>query len=174
MPTTRHKKYAEGATTAVETSQMEARRLLKRYGADATRITDAEGRSALEFRLADRLIRFTVAAPTAEECRHDSLGRWLPDRTVAQAQEREYRRRWRVLILRLKARLEAVTNEGVRVEEEFLANLVVRPDGATVADLLLPQIEEVYRTGQVPALMPQLSDRALPPYVRTNGGKEVR
>lgn len=160
------RRYAENTEVTVDRSQTEALRLLKRYGADQTRVTNAEDRAILEFVLQGRLIRFLVAAPELEDPAF-ALDNWGMKRPVKQreaASHREYRRRWRSLILRLKAKLEAVTNDDVAVDEEFLAHLVVRPDGATVGDILLPQISEVYETGRVLSLMPQVSDRALPPY----------
>lgn len=168
-------RYAEGTTCTVETSQMEARRLLKRFGADQTRITDAEDRAIVEFVLQDRLIRFLVAAPALDDpdVARDRYGALRPPKERHRLAQAEYRRRWRSLLLRLKAKLDAVTNEGVEVEEEFLAQLVVTPDGRTVGEILLPQIGQVYASGRVPALLPEsLTTHALPPYVRTNGGEE--
>jgi hypothetical protein len=167
-------KYAEGTTVSVESSQMEARKLLRKYGAGDMRITDGEGRAILEFVMENRLIRFLVAAPDldAPEIARDRYGGPRPLKDRQRLAHAEYRRRWRALLLRLKGKLESVVGEGVDVHEEFLANLVT-PDGRTVGEILLPQIEEVYRTGRVPALMPEsLSTRAIPPYVRTNGGEE--
>jgi hypothetical protein len=173
MPATTAK-YAEGTTVAVGSSQLEARRMLKRFGAGQTRITDAEDRAILEFVLQDRLIRFLVAAPEldAPEVARDRYGARRPEKERQRLAQAEYRRRWRALLLRLKARLEAVTNEGVAVEEEFLAHLVVDHAGRTVGDILLPQIEEVYRTGRVPALMSPTTGRPMLPALTENGGEE--
>lgn len=167
-------RYAEGTTVAVETSQMEARRLLKRFGADQTRITDAEDRAIVEFVLQQRLIRFLVEAPDldAPEVARDRYGALRPPKDRHRLAHAEYRRRWRALVLRLKGKLSSVVEEGVEAEEEFLANLVVA-GGRTVGEILLPQIDQIYASGRVPSLMPDiLTTGALPPYVRPNGGEE--
>ena len=52
----------------------------------------------------------------------------------------------------IKAKLEAVES-GISVfEEEFLAHLVM-PDGKTVGQSILPQVEAAYQTGKMPSLL---------------------
>ena len=56
------------------------------------------------------------------------------------------------------------------IESEFLANIVL-PDNTTAGEWMIPQIDQAYRTGQMPSLLPATrnSDRrssgpiALPP-----------
>jgi len=69
--------------------------------------------------------------------------------------EQACRQRWRALALVIKAKLEAV-GSGISVfEEEFLANIVM-PDGSTFGAYALPQIEHIYETRELPALLPWL------------------
>jgi hypothetical protein len=49
----------------------------------------------------------------------------------------------------IKAKLEAVESRISTVEEEFLAHSVL-PDGRTYGDFAVPQIDEVYRTRELP------------------------
>lgn len=157
------RRYAEDTTVSVERSQEEARRLLRRYGAEAVRTTEAEGRTALEFQMHGWVIRFLVQAPDSgdDSVTYTRSGVWRPEEQRKPAIQREYQRRWRSLILRLKAKLEAVASDDVTVEEEFLGNIVTHA-GQTVAEWLLPQLEEVKRSGRVPELMPPAAI-ALPP-----------
>jgi hypothetical protein len=65
------------------------------------------------------------------------------------------RQRWRALALVIKAKLEAVEAGITIFEEEFLAHIVL-PDGRTAGEYMVPQIEESYRTKQMPPLLPML------------------
>jgi hypothetical protein len=64
-------------------------------------------------------------------------------------------RRWRSLLLRIKAKLEAIADGMTTVEEEFLANLML-PDGSTVIEEVLPRLAVAYETGKMPQLLPGL------------------
>ena len=66
--------------------------------------------------------------------------------------EQSCRRRWRALLLIIRAKLEAVESGIATLESEFLANLVL-PDGGTVGDWLEPQIDQAYATGRMPPML---------------------
>ena len=53
----------------------------------------------------------------------------------------------------IKAKLEAVTAGISTVETEFLANIVL-PDNSTAGEWMIPQIDQAYRTGDMPPLLP--------------------
>ena len=63
------------------------------------------------------------------------------------------RQRWRALLLVIKAKLEAVTAGISTIETEFLANIVL-PDNTTAGEWMIPQIDQAYRTGQMPPMLP--------------------
>ena len=70
------------------------------------------------------------------------------------------RQTWRALALVVKAKLEAV-DAGITVfEEEFLAHIVL-PDGRTVGQFTLPQVESAYLTGKMPKLLPGLAESTI-------------
>jgi hypothetical protein len=69
------------------------------------------------------------------------------------AYEAERRRVWRVLVLRLKAKLEVAYDDAELFRREFLADTVL-PDGRTVGDWAAPQVEEAYRIGRMPLSLP--------------------
>ena len=56
------------------------------------------------------------------------------------------------LLLVIKAKLEAVTAGISTIETEFLANIVL-PYNTTAGDWMIPQIDQAYRTGQMPPLL---------------------
>ena len=53
----------------------------------------------------------------------------------------------------IKAKLEAVSAGISTVASDFLANIVL-PDNTTAGEWMLPRIEEAYRTGEMPPLLP--------------------
>lgn len=63
----------------------------------------------------------------------------------------EIRRRYRALLLVLKAKLEAVQSQIVTFDEEFLAHIVIN-GGDTVGDRMVPQLSEVI-VGRMPPLL---------------------
>ena len=54
----------------------------------------------------------------------------------------------------IKAKLEAVESGIVTFEQEFLAHLVL-PDGATVGDRVLPELENTLNGAEMPKLLPK-------------------
>jgi hypothetical protein len=107
----------------------------------------------IQFRADGRIVRFIVAMPDEQE--FADLGPWgrkSAERRRAEMIDQETRRRWRSLALVVKAKLEAVSTGIMTFETEFLAHIVM-PDGATVAEHVIPKIEEAYATGKFPALM---------------------
>ena len=161
------RKFAEDTIVTVERSQEEAKKLLRKYGADQIRVTEASDHTRLEFRLSEWVIRFDVSAPDPGDTslEYTRSGQWRPVSQRAAARQREYQRRFRALILRLKAKLEAVSSDDVLVTEEFLGQIVIGPQGETIAELVVHQLEEAKQTGRVPELLPVVTDRALPLYM---------
>lgn len=53
----------------------------------------------------------------------------------------------------IKAKLEVVESGISVLDEEFLAQIVL-PDGSTAGDFLVPQIERVYESGDMPKMIP--------------------
>jgi len=83
-------------------------------------------------------------------------------RTAEQAEaewEKACRQRWRALVLILKAKLEAVESEIADFETEFLGHIVL-PNGQTVGDHMVPQVEQAYATGAMPAPLAALGPGA--------------
>jgi hypothetical protein len=66
----------------------------------------------------------------------------------------ENRRRWRALLLVLKAKLELVASEDADFDAEFLAYMVTDASGTTLAQRLIPQLDEVLSGAPLPPLLP--------------------
>ena len=121
--------YAQGTRVPVRQSKDELERLLERYGADEFASGWDTGNQVIAFRYNSLTIRFKI--PKSDD-------------------EREDRRRWRVLVLVVKAKLEAIATDVSTFEQEFLA-WVVGPGGVTLGDRFIPQLENLE---ELPRLLP--------------------
>lgn len=155
-------KYAEGTTVSVESSQVEIKRAVVKYGATAVMIGDEpRAGGGIEFEMRGRRIRFRVRYPDPKDKEFTQIA---PYRTRAPAEARrrweaECRRLWRVLLLTIKSRCEAVENGLVSFEEEWLPFIVIPGENRTIGELLVPQLDEVYRTRTLPPLLGMGGDR---------------
>lgn len=86
------------------------------------------------FRMRERFVRIAIAMPP-------------------KGQEQRQRSKWRVLVLVVKAKLEAIQSGVVTFEQEFLAHIVM-PDNQTVGEHLVSKIAAAYETGKLPPLLP--------------------
>jgi hypothetical protein len=112
------RKYAEGTTVAVTRTREEIERLVRKHGAAAFSSGWEKGAAAVSFTMLGRHVRFRLDL--------------TPDRNKSQSQrEREEQRRWRCLLLAIKAKLEVVQTGIATFDEEFLAH-VVMPDDLTI------------------------------------------
>lgn len=98
------------------------------------------------------MFRLRVARAEAADYARTPTGRPRAAEAARRAGEAEKRRRWRALLLVVKARLVAV-DDGVETLELAFLSWVVLPDGSTVAEWLGPQLDAVYATAQMPALL---------------------
>jgi hypothetical protein len=112
------RKYAEGTTVAVTRTREEIERLVRKYGAEAFAGGWQQGRATVSFTMRGRHVRFRLDLSPE------------PRKTQAQ-RENEERRRWRCLLLAIKAKLEVVETGIATFDEEFLAH-VVMPDDLTI------------------------------------------
>jgi hypothetical protein len=153
-------RYAEKTEVSSTKSRDEIERILTRYGADQFMYGWQDGGAVIAFRKDGRHIRFVLPLPdrqAKEFTEYLSRGKLLlrTDEAALRLYEQAVRQKWRALALVIKAKLEAV-EAGISIfEDEFMANIML-PDGNTVGDWMRPQIEEVYRVGHMPAMLPML------------------
>ena len=135
--------YAYRTEVPVAKTRAEIERILeqakaRQYG---TAVDYEQLTARVQFRLQDRIVRFTVGLPDRRK---------LGETRFARAE----RQRWRALLLVLKAKLESITSGIETFDQAFLAQIVM-PNDATVAEILAPQIASAYSSGRMPrALMP--------------------
>jgi hypothetical protein len=124
-------RYAERTQVGVDQSQLQVKTMLKRAGADQIAVYESAEKSAVAFRLDGRFYRLTI-----------------PVRDTANAQQEE-RRAWRLVLLLVKAKLEAVKEGATTFEREFLADMMM-PDGSTVAEWTARPLALAYEQGRMP------------------------
>jgi len=155
-------RYAEGTRVAVESSRAEVERLFRKCGATRIAIDDDTGAgvATLTVLLGERAFRFRVVRPTLDDARKMRTG-GRPPRAgeLEKLVDDEWRRRWRVLLLVSKAKLELVSSGESTPEREFLADLVM-PGGRTLAEIVVPKIAAAYARGGPPRLGPGPSNRS--------------
>jgi hypothetical protein len=156
--------YARNTKVSVEKSRQDVERVLARYGGRmlATFMPDEGVVLVFEVNVgkAKRMVRFTVPVPRREQVQ--GRGRIAAEERF----ERAVKQRWRVLILLLKAKFEAV-GAGVKTfDEEFLADVVTH-SGQTVGDMTLPKLRDAYAKEGMP--MQALPSPAPAPLLLTAG-----
>ncbi|MFP4145886.1 MAG: hypothetical protein ACLFV3_12175 [Phycisphaeraceae bacterium] len=146
-------RYASGTNVSVERSQQEVKELLRRYGASKFGLMEDDDQAAVMFVASGLTVRIVVPLPSIEdeEIALTDAGRERSPSATRTAYEKEVRRRWRALILAIKAKLEAVESGISTIEQEFMP-FVVMPDGRSFADHALPQIRRAVESGQMPML----------------------
>jgi hypothetical protein len=153
--------YAENTTVSPEKSQSQISETLRKYGANGFMYGWEGNQAMVAFRAHDRHIKFLLPLPDENDPKFYTSpgGRSRTEKAAQEAYEQVLRTRWRALLLAIKAKLEAVETGITTFEEEFMAHIVL-PDGGTVADHLLPEIEKAYRTGGMPGkLLPPSATR---------------
>jgi hypothetical protein len=147
--------YAARTDVTVDRSIAEIERMLNRYGCEAYargwQDTPEGRREILTFEANARRIRMTVTIPPISFFSRSSNGRVRPQAGTLAAWEQERRRRWRVLALVIKAKLEAVASGVVTFEDEFLAYTVL-PNTVTMGDWYRQELDQLH--GGMPPLLP--------------------
>jgi hypothetical protein len=130
--------YAQHTEVPVTKTRGEIEALLERAKAKqyGTAIDYDLKVARIQFKLHDRVVRFTVSLPDRAK---------LGETRFARAE----RQRWRALLLVLKAKLESVESQIETFEHAFLSQIVM-PNDKTVGDIISGQIAESYKTGKMP------------------------
>lgn len=148
MPT-----YAKNTDVSSDRSRNEIERTLTRYGADQFLYGWQEGMAMIGFRMKNKMVRFLLPMPNKDQFRKTETGRIRTQSSQDVAFEQAVKQRWRALALVVKAKLEAVESKITTFEEEFMAHIVL-PNGKTVFEQFLPELENAYLTGNMPKMLP--------------------
>jgi hypothetical protein len=142
--------FAKGTIIAPARSREQIEKLVRAFGASSFASGwEANGAAAITFVAKGRTLRFTVPMPDRKDPKIRLSGRGY-ERSVRQiddAVEGEERRRWRALLLVIKAKLESVESGIETFEQAFLANVVIPGSGETIGEWAAPQIAAAYARG---------------------------
>lgn len=135
--------FAEGTKVPADRSRAEIEALVRKAGARGiTSGTEWDrGCAAIDFRFAERHVRFRIFIPTPAAAREHLLSRRSKPRgsalesAVADYVASEERRRWRCLLLVVKAKLESVESGIETFDQSFFAHVVTN-DGSTLYERL--------------------------------------
>lgn len=116
--------YAKDTGVPVERSRSEIERVLTKYGCDTFAFGWTPVSAMIQFGYKGRQVKLDVKVPT--------------DKT-SKRQQQIARQRWRVLLLLIKAQLEAVETGIMDFEESFLPWMLLE-GGETVAQRMIPQL----------------------------------
>lgn len=140
--------YAHRTAVPVDRTRSEIEHLLEKHGARSFVYGTTDGQALLAFEMRDRRLRFIVPMPSTNKTRSNE-----------SQVKAETRRRYRALLLVLKAKLEAVESQIVTFDEEFLAHIVVEGN-STVGDRMIPQLNQAIADGRMATLPPLLGPGA--------------
>ncbi len=147
------RRYAEGTAVPAAKTRGEIETFLVKHGATSFGVLTEQTMFAVQFKVGVRVVRFVIGRPALDA----RLARTAPNRAIKD-RDAEERRRWRALLLVLKAKFEAVASGITTFDHEFLAHLVTAA-GVTVGDVVGPSLDR--------ALAGEGAPLALPPAHRT-------
>lgn len=152
-------KYAASTEVSSMQSKQEIERTLTRYGARKFMYGWDNDAAVIAFEAHGKQVKFILPLPArnSREIMYTDSGRARSLSAQETAYEQATRQRWRALLLIIKAKLEAIDSGICVFEDEFMSRIVI-PGGQTVGDFVRPQIEECYRTGLMPSMLPMLGD----------------
>lgn len=130
--------YAEKTKVPIERSRTEIENLFRKYKAEEFAYSQQGRAFIIVFKLHDRVVRFTLERAIRE------VGGMGEERAA-----QENRRRWRSLVLILKAKLEAVHSGILTMDEEFLPYTQMA-DGRTVAEWAVTELHPALSAGTMP------------------------
>lgn len=149
-------KYAADTVVSADKSIDEIRRTLRAYGGKDFTYGERESAVVIGFRIKDRLVRLEVKLPPTSAFAWSSgveyRGRRRTVQQQREARDKEVRRRHRVLLLWLKAKLEAADDDSgmTTVEAEFLPWTVL-PSGETASERWEPLVRRAIAAGEMPS-----------------------
>jgi hypothetical protein len=158
----RPRRFAQQTKVPISKSKAEIEELLRKNGASGfvSGWDDETGEQRIMCKINGRMLRFKVDPVDREDEQfaYTETGRARNEDAILAAYEGEERRRWRALLLIIKAKLEVIASGLSTFEKEFLADIVL-PEGETVGEWMEPQIEQAYLTGTMPPLLPPAKKR---------------
>lgn len=151
------KKYADGTTVSIERTIGEILATLKGYGCTTYAHAVEKGIHQILFVFSGLSYKMSVVPPREEDFATTESNRRRTAEAARNAYEQEYRRRARVLLISVKAKLEMCAIGGSSVEKEFLGDLML-PTGRTMSEWSAEELPKLCR-GEEPKFTFMLKER---------------
>lgn len=139
--------YAQGTSVPIDRSRSEIERIIVRYGAAKYGTWSEPGKAIVQFETKNgRQVQIPVPMPSDKDVPRGTRDRakWI---------DGEMRRRWRVLVITLKAMLEAVESKLFTFDQVFLSHMVIPGTAETLGSKLIPRLPALYSGTSLPALL---------------------
>lgn len=136
-------KYAATTTVSSESSRNEIEKTLKRYGADQFAYASSSNKTVIAFIKDGKQVRFDLPLPNRADYVLTPTGKLRVPSSQEDAYSQVCRQKWSALNIVVKAKLEAVESGIAVFEQEFLAYIVL-PNGMTVSDMVIPEVQKAY------------------------------
>ena len=158
------RRYAHGTVTPADRSIAEIQKLVKQHGARSWRYEECDEDSTTVARIGFVLggwpLRFTVRQPTVTQFLLTPTGLVRTPASMASLRDGEERRRWREVLLLIKAKLVAIDAGVVEARSEWLPHLVLDND-ETLGEYVIPRLAQLQGAaqgrGHVPLLLPAVT-----------------
>ena len=134
--------YARHTAVPVERSRAEIERVLTKYGATKFGSMSEETKATLYFEVKGRQLQWSIPLPVKSKFRHET------------DHAREVRRRWRVMLITVKAMLEAVESKLLTFDQAFLSHIVIPGTAKTMSEMISsPKLDALYAGQGLKALL---------------------
>ena len=139
--------FAENTKVSVDRSQAEIRKTLLKYNSTGVACIESPTRAKVVFEMKNRRVQFSFDLAVYEKTLNKN--RILMSRNQV---EQENRRLWRCVLLAIKSKLESVESGITSFDQEFMAHMML-PNGNTVGEIMIPQLDQCYSDNQMPPLL---------------------
>lgn len=148
------RRYAQNTSVDPARTRAEIDTLVTKHGATGFVSGWAEGQARVMFEMRGRRLRFSIQMLPPDDPKFTRRGHAArPPAQVRTAYEQFEREQWRLLLLLIKGKLEAIRSNAAIFEEEMLPYTVL-PTGQTVAEWMEPQLNKALESGTMPPLLP--------------------
>ncbi|MDD5381886.1 MAG: hypothetical protein PHG53_09670 [Phycisphaerae bacterium] len=145
--------YAKTSGVSIERSKAAIEKTLSRYGASHFAYQTDHQKAIIAFAYKGMAIKLKLILPNPDNYQTTPSGRKRrSNEDMLAAWEQACRSNWRALHLVILAKLEAVESGIAAFEDEFMAYTYL-PNGRTVSEEILPQINKAIETGKMSNLI---------------------
>ena len=116
---------------------------------------DGQQFAHITFRHGETAVMMGLPMPPPGDFRYNARGNERSVEVATKFYDQEKRRRWRALLLVVKAKLEAVQSGISTLEREFFSDIVL-PNGRTLSEAIIPMLGDL-RSGRL--ALPERTER---------------